>query len=91
MTTHSQDSPFDIPKKQTQLGAGLTLSPQLRQAIENLSVLPEFRAIERQHGEPAMVMAITQLLRETRPELFNPTTPGDQLAQLFTDLESDQE
>ena len=90
MTTNlnSQEQPLDPTNKQPQPVIGLSMSPRLRQAIENLSVLAEFRAIARQHGEPAMVLQATILLRETRPELFDAQNPGDLLARLFTDLES---
>ena len=90
MTSHlnSQDQPLDPTNKRPQPVIGLTLSPRLRQAVENLSVLPEFRAIARQHGEPAMILEANKLLRATRPELFDPENPGDLLARLFADLES---
>ena len=93
MTTNlnSQEQPFDPTNKQPQPVIALRMSPRLRQAIENLSVLPEFRAIARQHGEPAMVLQATILLRETRPELFDAQNPGDLLAQLFADLESENQ
>ena len=91
MTTNlnSQEQPFDPTNKQPQPVIGLTMSPRLRQAVENLSVLPKFRAIARQHGEPAMILEATKLLRETRPELFDAQNPGDVLARLFADLESE--
>ena len=93
MTTNlnSQEQPFDPTNKRPQPVIALTMSPRLRQAVENLSVLPEFRAIARQNGEPAMVLQATILLRETRPELFDPENPGDLLAQLFADLESENQ
>jgi hypothetical protein len=93
MTTNlnSHDQPPEHAKNQPQLLIPLTLSPKLKLAIENLSVLPEFRAIAREHGEPAMVLEATKLLRQTRPELFDPQTPGDHLARLFADLESENQ
>jgi hypothetical protein len=76
------------PELFTAENTGLNLSPRLKQAIENLLTLPEFRAIAQQHGEAVAKLRATQLLRETRPELFRPGNPGDVLARLFADLES---
>jgi hypothetical protein len=67
---------------------GLTLSLRLRDAIANLLALPEFRDIAQQHGEAVAKLRVTQLLRETRPELFSLENPGDALARIFADLES---
>lgn len=90
MTTnlHSQDEPPESNTQPSQPVIGLTMSSRLRQAIETLSVLPEFRTIAREHGEPAMVLQATKLLREKRPELFDQLNPGDAIARLFADLES---
>ena len=84
----SNDESSDLKNMKSQPVNGLTMSPRLRQAVETLSVLPEFRAIAREQGEPAMILEATKLLRATRPELFDAQNPGDLLARLFADLES---
>ena len=64
------------------------MSPRLKQAIENLLLMPEYQAISRKQGEAAAVFQATKFLRDTRPDFFNLVNPGDVLVKLFVDLES---
>ena len=65
----------------------LQLSTRLNEAINTLLLLPEFQAIARKQGDAEATMAITKLLRQTRPELFDQTNAGDGIAFLFSGME----
>ena len=65
----------------------LQLSARLDQAISTLRALPEFQTIAREQGQDAATMAVTRLLKQTRPELFNPENPADGLASLYAGMD----
>ena len=65
----------------------LQISARLNETVNNLKVLPEFRAMAMLKGEDATTMAIIKLLGETRPELFDSENSADGIAFLFGGME----